>query len=216
MNAPNNPSARTALPTLPYASPTQGSTAPVLTPEHMAQLAAARKVGGRLRRAVIFGKIDAWTTGVFGIITLVCSIGSINAMVLGAGMTVLAFLQLRAADRLLRLDPKAPAAMVRNQIILGALLFLYGAVALAMVMRNPTSLATSVGATDPEMAQMLAPYEALAQSLFIAVYAGVMAAAIIGPGLAAAYYWAQRKHIEAYRNATPQWIRDLQSAGVTL
>lgn len=190
------------------------SPSPTLTPEQLAQLAAARKLGAGLRRAASIGRIDAWSTGIFGVITLVCSIGSIQGILLGAGMAVLAFYQLKAADRLKQLDDKAPELLARNQIILGILLFAYGAIRLMQVSHNPTPLDSA--AEDPQVAEMLAPYNDLVRSLLVTVYVGVMAVAVIGCGLTASYYYAQRKRIAAYRSSTPDWILALQQTGVAI
>lgn len=216
-------------PVLPYASPAtpQGIapahlsahlSAPALTPEQLTQLATARKLGSGLRRAAIVGKIDAWTIGIFGVITLVGSIGSIHGMLLGVGMAVLAFFQLKAADRLKQLDDNAPALLARNQIILGILLFAYGGISLMLLRNNPAPLTAAVGAgaEDPEVAEMLAPYNDLVRSLLTTIYVGVMATAVIGCGLTAAYYYAQRKRIIAYRTSTPEWILALQQAGMMI
>lgn len=213
MDAPHQQSA-SPPPVLPYASP--APSAPVLTPEHLAQLVAARRLGTGLRRAVTIGKVDGWTTGIFGAITLLGSIGSLPGTLLGAGMVVLAVLQIRAADRLKQLDEAAPIALARNQIILGILLFAYGGISLVLSMRNPLSLASSAGAMAPELSQMIAGYEDLLRRLIITVYATVMAVAVLGPGLTAIYYYAQRKRILAYRSSTPQWILALQHAGVVI
>ncbi|GEM_PF-1167403 len=220
MDVPDKQPASPA-PILPYASPSvpQGIS-PILTPEHLEQLAAARKLGGGLHRAVIVGKVDGWTIGIFGVITLIFSvgsgIGSISGMVLGAGMAIIAFYQIRAADALRRLDEKAPAALARNQVILGILLVAYGAISLWQASVNPAMLSSSMGGMDPETKELLAPYDQLARSFAIAIYTGVIAAGIIGPALTAAYYHAQRKRVAACRLGTPPWILELQQAGVRI
>jgi hypothetical protein len=137
-------------------------------------------------------------------------------MVLGAGMLVLGVRQSRTARRLRQLDENAPSQLAQNQLLLGILLFLYGAVSLAMVIHSPVSLSSQVGGMDPEVGQMLADYDDLAQSMYMAVYVGVMALAIIVPGLTGLYYHRQRKRIVEYRTSTPAWILSLQNAGVTL
>lgn len=228
MDVPDKQSASTP-PVIPYASPTPPpgplsgpfpGSAPALTLEHLAQLAEARKLGAGLHRAVTVGKVDGWTTGTFGIITLIFSVGSgmgsISGIALGAGMAIVAFYQLRAADALRRLDEKAPAALARNQVILGILLVAYGAFSLWQASVNPATLSSSMSGMDPETKEMLAPYDQLARSLAIAVYTGVIAAGIIGPGLTAAYYYAQRKRVAACLLATPQWILELQRTGVRI
>lgn len=202
---------------IPYASPVAvPGAAPALTAEHLAQITAARKLGARLSRAAGVAKFDGWTIGIFGAITLLSSIGSILGMVLGTGMAVLAFFQLKAADRLSQLDETAPGLLARNQIILGALLFIYGSISLWMAINNAAPLSSSSSEMGPEIAQMLAPYEKMAQVMYEAVYVGVMALAIVGPGLTALYYYRQRKNIAAYRSSTPAWLISLQQAGVKL
>ena len=210
-------------PILPYASrasapaPAPPAGAPsALTPENLAQLAAARKLGAGLRRAVLVGKVDGWSIGTFGIITVLCSVGSVPGTILGAGMAILAFYQLRAADALRCLDHKAPANLARNQVLLGILIFAYGGWRLWQTYTDPAAFSTAMGSVDPDVAEMLKPYNELAQSLGIMLYAGVMAVAIIGCGLTAIYYYAQRRRITAYRTATPDWIVALQQTGVMI
>ena len=189
-------------------------SAPVLTPEHLLQLKEARKLSAGLRRATAVAKIDGWTTLTFGILTLLLSMGSISGTVLSIGLSLLGFYQIRCADALARLDDQAPWALARNQLLLGAILVAYGAWNLWQIHVNPAVLNSAIGNLDPDLADLLGPYDDLARSLYITLYAGVIAAGIIGPGLMASYYYAQRKRITACRLSTPQWIQDLQRAGV--
>ena len=62
----------------------------------------------------------------------------------------------------------------------------------------------------------VADYDELIRWIVIAVYGTVMTIAIIGPGLTALYYYTRTRHIDAYIHQTPQWILDLQRAGMSV
>ena len=78
-------------------------------------------------------------------------------MLLGIGMATLAVFQLKAAERLARLDDRAPALLARNQGILGLLLVLYAAVSLFTFLQDPAALVSSLDNSDPAVYELIAP-----------------------------------------------------------
>ena len=195
-------------PNLPLPAP-----APGLTAEHLQQLAAARELGAKIHRAVILARINGWTTAVFSGLTVLGSLLSPGGLLLGLGMGVISWVEFRGAAGLRRLDRTTPGKLALNQGVFALMLFLYGAINLILIWNNPNPLAGEAGA-DRQLAEMLAPYEGMAKSVYLAVYGGIILAALTGPALIAVYYWSRRKYIEAYLQQTPAWIQQLQKAGM--
>lgn len=195
--------------------PSQGdSPSPLpgaLTPAHLEQLAAARRLSAKLRTAAVVAGIDGWSMVVFAVLTLLCGFTSLGGLVMGLGIGVVAALELRAAAALKRLDQQAPRRLAMNQIALAVLLFGYGAISLWQTLHSAHPL-SGVG----ELVGDLGPYEAVIRSIMAATYAAVMAAAVIGPGLMALYYRSRARILQTYLAQTPQWILDLQRSGMSL
>ena len=185
------------------------------TREHLAQIAAAKSLGKKIRRAVNYATIDGWTIAVFGGLTAITSLFSALGLVLGVGMMIVAWFEFRGASALKRLDPGAPRRLAINQVALGGLLFLYAGISLWMAMHQPSAFSADIG-NDPQMKSMLGGIDDLARTIYVAVYATLMAVAIIGPGMNAVYYLSRVSHIQTYLRETPTWILDLQRAGMSL
>src|SRR4051812_44953454 len=82
---------------------------------------------------------------------------------------------------------------------------------------GPSDLTSAAGAgNDPQVAQMLAPFDDVVRLIHAAVYGALMVAALVGPGLTAWYYATRRGKLAAYRAAAAPWIVQLQSAGVSV
>jgi hypothetical protein len=185
------------------------------TREHLAQIAAAKTLGRKIRRAVTYATIDGWTIAVFGALTALTSLFSALGLGLGAGMIIVAWFEFRGAAALKRLDLNAPKRLAINQIALGGLLFLYAAISLGTSLTQPSAISAEIG-NDPQLNSMLGPIDDLTRTIYIAVYATLMAVAILGPGMNAVYYLTRRSHIQTYLRETPTWILDLQRAGMSL
>ncbi|MHC5005240.1 MAG: hypothetical protein ACYTJ0_19220, partial [Planctomycetota bacterium] len=100
--------------------------APGLTPEQLEALHSARRRGRAVSRAAIVAAISGWTLAVFAFITLLSGIFSLPALLLGIGMSIAAWVELRGARGLRRLDLCAPRQLGCNQLCLAAMLCLYG------------------------------------------------------------------------------------------
>ena len=74
----------------------------------------------------------------------------------------------------------------------------------------------SIAGESLEVTNALVPYEGLVRNLKALVYAMVMLVALVEPGLMALYYHRCKKIIEAYLHDTPQWILELQRAGISV
>jgi hypothetical protein len=71
-------------------------------------------------------------------------------------------------------------------------------------------------ANTPELAEYQDLIGNMSTLIFTCLYGSVMLVAIIGPGLTALYYFSRKKYLQAYVANTPQWILDLQRAGMQL
>jgi hypothetical protein len=195
---------------------TQPPVASPPTREHLEQIAQAKLLSAKIRRCNAVAAFSAWTTAIFGGITFLSSLPflSVIGITLGAGMLVCAYIEFQAGAELKRLDLRAPRKLACNQLAFGAMLFLYGAYSLWARLTSPI---------DPELVRQLGEFkdvmnevDSLMKLAFILLYVSVMAVAIIGPGLTAWYYYSRKKYLEAYVTQTPQWILDLQRAGMQL
>jgi hypothetical protein len=183
---------------------------------HLEQIAVAKKRGKKIRRALGVATLSAWTTAVFGGLTVIFSITSPVGLLLGAGMCIVAFIEFRSVGELKRLDATAPRRMAINQLAFGVMLFLYGAINFYTSWRATNSEILSdpqIAQLSPEVADMAGKWE---RGITMAVYAIIMLAAFLGPGLTAWYYNTRTRYIKDYVSQTPQWILDLQRAGMSL
>jgi hypothetical protein len=188
-------------------------TAP--SPQHIEQIAAARKRGKAIKRCASTASFSAWTMAIFGACTLLGSIGSWFGMALGAGMCVLSHFEFKGAREMRRLDINAPNRLARNQVILMAALLIYSVAALWSALSGPSELDRALG-NEAELKGMFGSVTEIERSVSIILYTVVGAAAILGCGGAALYYKSRRKYIEAYLRETPPWITQLEQAGMSV
>jgi hypothetical protein len=198
-------------------SPTPPQSGPWTTPPtpmHLEQLAAARRRSTKIRRAIATATFSAWTTALFAGLTMLCSVTSPLGFALGAGMAVVSYVEFKGVGHLKRLDRAAPTWMAKNQIVFGVILFLYGAISLWQSLNAPLPPEVM---SDPLVAQAYGrDLGELSKLIYTAVYGSVMLAAILGPGLTALYYRTRVRFIDEYLKETPQWILDLQRAGMNV
>lgn len=188
---------------------------PPLSAEHLQQLAAARTAAGKIRRAAVIANVDGVSIAVFAALTCLGSVGSVPGMLLGGGMGLVAAVELRNAGRLRLLQPQAARTLGLNQLALAAMLILYASWCIYAELTGPGAYA-SIKAADAQVATMLGPIEELTRLIVLAVYAGVIAVALLAQGGLAVFYFSRVKHIRAYLTQTPDWILQMQRAGVSL
>lgn len=186
-------------------------------PEHLQQLALARERGRKIRRAFLTASISAWTLGVFAVLTFLVGLLSMSAVGtgLGMGMCIVTWFEFQGAFGLKRLDPDAPQRLAINQVVLGAMLFAYGAYSLFTIGDPTASIKAQIG-SSPELDGYMSEISQMATIIYVIVYITVMAVAVLGPGLTAVYYYTRRKYIEQYVKETPSWILELQRAGLSI
>jgi len=213
--------AAAAPPPLPYATPAAfaphaAGPGPVLSPEHLQQIAFAQKRATKIRRAVKVARFDGWAAGVFGALTLLGGMfGSPVAFVLGSGMIVVAFIELKAAKRLHQLDATAVKTLAWNQVLFGSLLLAYAAYSLWGVYHDKSEISQQL-AGMPEMGALGNDLDQLTRMIGVLIYGVLAAVAIFGQGGTALYYLTRKKYVDAYLRETPAWIIDAQRAGLPM
>ena len=204
------------MPTLPPPPPlTLTPAVPHLSEENLQQLALARTGGRKVRRAISVASFDGWTIGVFAALTLLFSLTDLSGLFVGLGLGMIACIELRGANKLRRLEPKAVRMLAFNQIALGILLLVYSVWRIVVVMKSDGAYA-AVGASDPQLARMLQPVENLTRMISLAVYAALIGIAVFAQGGLALFYFTREKHLQAYLMKTPAWIVAMQRAGITI
>lgn len=213
--------------TQPSQTPSPWTTPP--SQQHLADIAAAKTLGARVRRTYVVAMFSAWTLAIFAGLSLAVppifgvfsqllgeSAPGITSYIPGVVLAVIAYVEFKGAAGVKRLDLRAPRMLALNQLVFAILLFLYGAVSLWTNLSD-TAWIQSMLVSDADTADMLGiDFEALARMIIVILYGGVMLAALLGPGLTALWYATRRKHMQAYVSQTAKWILDLQRAGMSI
>jgi len=189
-------------------------TAP--SPEHLAQLDAARLAIKKIRRAVSVANFDGWTIAAFAAISIVCSLTSPPGILLGLGMTYIAWRELSSGAALRRLDTGALRRLAINQVVLSAMVTLYFGWSLYSTLAAPGEISGLIGSNSDSTSNLGGDVEQLAHTITIWVYVGLILGSILFQGLTAVYYSSRTKILEDYLATTPQWIIDYQRGGGTL
>ena len=208
-----------APPPLPVAAPPVLPPSPAaaqpLTQEHLFQLAAAQALGRKVARAVTVALFDGWSIAAFATLTFLLGLGSVSGMFVGAAMGIIAYFELRGAQGLRRLDPRAARTLGFNQVALGSLLIGY---ALWGIVRELTGAGeyAALAASDPQLGEALKPIESLTRMLSLAVNLGLIVVSLVAQGSLAAYYFSRVRYIRTYVEQTPAWIVAIQKTGTLM
>ncbi|MHC5024403.1 MAG: hypothetical protein ACYTGG_10925 [Planctomycetota bacterium] len=193
------------------AAPSNRSGGP-LSAEHMAEIAAARERGRKLRRAIGVAVCSGWTTAVFAGLTLLMGLFDLTTFVLGAVLAAVAWNELAAAKLLRQLDERAPRRLSWNQLGLATAIIVYAAWGTYHALTGPGPY-DSYLAQGGEVAEMLESVAALHTAIAVAVYISLVPGTIVLQGGAAWYYATRTRHLREYVLQTPGWIIDLQRTG---
>ena len=184
----------------------EGSPDPAgLAPEQLQALAITRQRAAKISRAAIVAALSGWTMAFFAAITFLSGLFSWPALLIGAALGVIAYVELRGSKGLRRFDLEAPRWLGYNQMALGVLLVAYGAWGLvhALVAASPYE---SYLAGGGPVAEMLEPIDRLNRAITVIVYLAVILAGMAAPAFGSVYYFTRRRHIVAYLEQTPDWI----------
>src|SRR5437868_10327370 len=107
-------------PALASRSPAPATGPGPLSPEHIQALADGRLRAKKLRRAASVATMSGWTMAFFAFCTLVCVLfGDFVSLVMGVGLGVVAYNELRGGAMLRRFDLRGPKLLGYNQFGLG-------------------------------------------------------------------------------------------------
>jgi hypothetical protein len=186
-------------------------TSPQLTEANVRELAAAKLLLRRVNRAVSTARFDGWTIAIFAGLSLLCGFSSPSGILLSIALGAIAYIELRAANALKRLDPLSVQTLGINQLALCGILILYF---LWCIYAESTGhgIATEVVQAEPQLAQQ----EAMVKQMSELAYLVLIAVSAVAQGSMALYYFSRRKHVEAILRETPKWIIDTLKAGFSL
>jgi hypothetical protein len=202
-----------APPASPPPLPPPPAAVQPLTPEHLRVLQLAQAEARPIRRAFSVARFDGWTIALFGGLTALLGLPVVSNVLIGLALLAIGSIELRAADRLRRLDARALRVLAINQLVLAVLLITYSVWRLLAIQRG--GAAEALGASgDPELSRMLGSVDDITKSIARAVYVTLIAVAVFAQGGLALYYLRRRKILAAYLSQTPPWILEMQRAGV--
>lgn len=185
---------------------------PPLNEENLRQLHAASAAMRKIKRTVGIATFDGWSIATFSVLTWLCGMTDPWNILMGAGMGLIAAVELNGAKRLRKLDASAARMLAWNQLALAGLLIAYATWRIVAVVRYG-AVSGLVEALGPEATDVIGPIDALARQISYVIYGGVIAIAILGQGWMAIYYSLRGRTVAAYLAGTPGWIVDMQRAG---
>ena len=193
----------TATPPTPAAPPEPSA----ISAEQLQAIADARQAARRIMRAAGVATFSGWTMVLFASITLLGGLFSLQAFLLGIGLVVVAYVELRGAKAVRAFDCAAPRRLALNQIALLVMVTIYAVWGLVHTLGAPGPYDEYI-ATGGQVGEMLEPIDRLSRFVMLAVYVTVIFGTIAAQGCAAVYYVTRRRHIVAYLQRTPDWIVD--------
>ncbi len=179
------------------------------------EVTAGRDRAKKVRRAAGVAGFNGWTIGIFAALSAPFALFSVEGFALTAGMAFVAYNEFRGRRRLLQFDEKAPSFLGWNQVGFLALLVGYCLWMMITGLFGPSQIAAELNA-KPELREILGSAEEIEGVYRLAVlgfYTLVIALCAVFQGGNAIYYFTRRKHVKAYVQSTPAWVRQVQSEG---
>ena len=185
-------------------------TAIQLTPQQVRELADARAAGKYVRRAIAVATFDGWALAAFAMVNCICGLADFQSFIIGVALGGLAYVEIRGAGQLRRLDESAPRRLGINQILLGMLLAVYAIWKIYEYLHGPSPYA-ALSQADPKVGKR---FEDMFTSMAVAFYGCLIMFAIVAQGGAALFYFTREKYLREYRQRIPAWILQMQKTGV--
>ena len=155
---------------------------------------SARKV----RNAAKVAAFNGWAFGISAAVSLLFGLSSGTALVVGAGLAIVAWNELRGRKLLLRSDPRGPRLLGWNQLGLMGLLVAY---CVWSIYAGLTGTSPELDALLKQLEPMAGSIDDLKRTLTLALYGGVIIGTILFQGLNALYYFTRTKHVQACSEA---------------
>ncbi|WP_146441727.1 hypothetical protein [Botrimarina colliarenosi] len=188
-------------------------TGPLSESQHR-EVAVAHDRSRKIRRAAGVAAFNGWSIGVLAALSAPFALFSLPALVLAGGMGLVAWNEFRGRRRLLAFDESAPAFLGWNQLGFLALIIVYCVWQLVTSLSGDSPFAAELAA-KPQLREVFGSgdgIDSLYRVIVMAFYGVVIALSVVFQGGNAVYYFTRRKHVIAYRQSTPTWVREVQSA----
>jgi len=169
------------------------------SPQRQNKLAEADPSAQKVLSAAKVAAFNGWAIGVSAALSLLFALSSRTALVVGSGLAIVAWNELRGRKLLLRFDPRGPRLLGWNQLGLMGLVVAYCVWSIYTGLTGTTEL----DALLKELELVTGPIGDLQTTLTLAVYGGVITGTIIFQGLNALYYFTRTKHVQATRFESP-------------
>lgn len=183
-----------------------------LDPQQLHEVTQARRRRRRLSLAAGVAAFNGWSTAACAALSLLLALMTPWALLASAILAGLAAVELYGRARLQRLDDRGLVLLAGNQAAFCILLCLYALGRIYAAFTSPGELA-EVLANDPAMAELGMDVERLVRVVAVVVYGCVILASLAFNGGCALYYLTRRKHLRAYLDDTPAWVRELEQQG---
>ena len=178
------------------------------TPAQLEAISHARRQGRKITRAAGVAAFSGWTMAFFAFITLLTGLFSIVSLLLGVGLAVVAYFELRGSRRLRGLDDAAPFQLGFNQLGLGVLVILYCSWGIWHAVAGPSPYESYLAAGG-DTAELVKPIDQMNRAILSAFYAMLLCISVIAQGCTAWYYFTRRRHMTAYLKNTPDWVIEM-------
>jgi hypothetical protein len=189
---------------------------PQLTPENLNELQLARQRLKGIRRAVSAGRFEGYSIAICGGLSFLAGIGSLTSMAGGALLLGVGIVEVYMVGQLRKLDLRAPRFLAANQLVLAALIVLYACWSLHSSGSSSSADTTGMSASDVQaMNQMIGPVNEIAHSVSVLLFGSLLIAAVFEGGMAW-YYYSKAEPLREYLAETPEWILQMQRAGVSV
>jgi len=200
---------------VPQADRSQGGP---LTAQHHRELAQARQSAKAIEKAARVAAFNGWATTIVALLSAPFAFFSLSGALVFIGLSVVAYNELRGRTRLVQFDRSAATFLGWNQLALLAIIVTYCLWAIQSNLNEAKSVTAEISAYSDLESVLGSPeqIEKLARDIVFLFYGSVIATSVVFQGLTAFYYFSRRKHIDAYVADTPEWIRQLQSGGLTV
>ncbi len=176
-----------------------------ISPDQLQAITIARYQGRKISRAALVASISGWTMAFFGAVSVLFGLFSLPSFLVGLGLGVVAFIELRGAKGLRALDLTAPRTLALNQLGLIVVVTAYAGWGLVTALVGPGPYDEQIAAGGP-IADSLAPIDHMRRVITVAVYAAVIGGSVLAQGCASAYYFSRRRHMTDYLKSTPKWV----------
>ena len=157
-------------------------------------------------RAVKVASFNGTCTAIFAAFALVAGVFSTLSLVMGLALAGVAYNEFRGRKLLQKMDMTAPRVLGWNQVGFMVLLIGYALWNIYFGLTGPSALA---GHPEIEAQYGIAELE---HFLTVAVYGGLIVAAVLFQGGCAWYYFTRTEHLRAYIAETAPWVMDVQRA----